>query len=242
MQTFDHLILNGRPAGGKSELIDFLKKAAPDQRARRYHVGELEEIDDFVWLWDKFVEDDIWEELGEPRMWSKRVPDGYVQKEGDRLLDMLMRKFSVVIERDYLSKLSFYDDHSLLVEFARGTGDGGYRHAYELFTKPVLERAAILYIQVSYEESQRKNEARYQEALAHSVLAHKVPDEGLARFSAEQDWEAFTDGRKSGYLDLLGLRVPFVTMPNEPELTDPVALDARYGDALEELWSLYVQR
>ncbi|MBW2459220.1 MAG: hypothetical protein JRI68_32280, partial [Deltaproteobacteria bacterium] len=103
-QTFDHIILNGRPGGGKSELIDFLKGCPVPRRAERYHIGEIVELDDFVWLWDKFVEDDLWEQLGEERRFSRTVEHGYVQTEGDRLLDVLCLKFNRVIERDYLSQ------------------------------------------------------------------------------------------------------------------------------------------
>jgi hypothetical protein len=242
MATFDHLILNGRPAGGKSELIDFLKEAPLERREERYHVGEIVEMDDFVWLWEKFVEDDLWEALGEPRLYSRRVPDGYVQKEGDRLLEMLLLKMSRIVERDYLTRPAFYGDHTLFIEFARGVFDGGYRKAFELLSKPLLSRAAVLYIQVSFEESCRKNEARYQEKLAHSILAHKLPDEALERFSREQDFEKMVGGERSGYFELQGLRVPFVVMPNEPELKDPDALDVRYGEALRELMRLYEAR
>ena len=242
MAIFEHILLNGRPAGGKSELIDFIRKAPPDKRVEQYHIDRFVELDDFVWLWDKFVEDDIWEELGEPRLYSRRVPHGYVQLEGDRLLDMVCRKFNHIVARDYLAKPSFYDNHTLFIEFARGVADGGLRHAYGLLSKEILERAAIVYISVSYEESKRKNEARYQEALAHSILAHKLPDEALQRFSQEQDWIELTDGRSDGYLEISGLQVPFVTLDNEPELTDPAALEARYSSALHKLMSLYESR
>ncbi len=237
-QTFDHIILNGRPGGGKSELIDFLKGCAPPRRAERYHIGDIVEIDDFIWLWDKFVEDDLWEQLGEERRFSRTVEHGYVQTEGDRLLDMLCLKFNRVIERDYMSKPDFYDDHTLFIEFARGVPDGGYRRAYDLLSKKVLERAAILYIAVSHEESERRNEARYQAALAHSILAHKLPEESLERFSAHQDFEQLVGGASSGHLEIKGISVPFVAMPNEPELSDPEALDKRYSEALGKLHEL----
>lgn len=242
MATFDHIILNGRPAGGKSELIDFIKRAPLAQRRELYHIGEFVELDDFVWLWEKFVEDDLWESLGEKRLYSHVVPDGYVQTEGDRLLDMLMLKFNAVIERDYLSKTGFYDDHTIFVEFARGGADGGFKRAYDLLSDEILKRAAMLYISVSYEESVRKNLARYEEALAHSILAHKVPDEGMERFSKDHDWAELTGGRDSGYLEVKGIQVPFVTMNNEPELTEPAALEERYGTALRTLMGLYEKR
>jgi hypothetical protein len=155
---------------------------------------------------------------------------------------MLLLKMSRIVERDYLTRPAFYGDHTLFIEFARGVFDGGYRKAFELLSKPLLSRAAVLYIQVSFEESCRKNEARYQEKLAHSILAHKLPDEALERFSREQDFEKMVGGERSGYFELQGLRVPFVVMPNEPELKDPDALDVRYGEALRELMRLYEAR
>ena len=45
--TFETIILIGRPAAGKSEVIDFLKKTPVEQRRRRFHIGAFEEIDDF---------------------------------------------------------------------------------------------------------------------------------------------------------------------------------------------------
>ena len=38
-QTFQTIILIGRPAAGKSEVIDFLKKTDLEQRKRRFHIG-----------------------------------------------------------------------------------------------------------------------------------------------------------------------------------------------------------
>ena len=242
MATFDHLILNGRPGSGKSELIDHVRGTPSDRRADRYHIGAVVEVDDFVWLWDKFVEDDCWEAIGEPRRFSRRVEGGYVQVEGDGLLDMLIEKLNRVVRRDYLADGGFYDEHTLLLEFARGTPDGGYRHAYELLADDLLCRAAILHIDVSYEESRRRNEARYQEALAHSILAHRLPEESIVRFSAEHDWAEMTGGASEGYLRVRDLRVPFVTMSNTPELKETDALDRRYGEAFARLMALAESR
>jgi hypothetical protein len=238
MDTFDIIVLNGRPGGGKSELIDFLKKAPLERRIERYHIGDFEEYDDFVWLWDKFVEDDLWEEIGEPRLYSRTVPHGYVQLEGDRVLDMLLRKFNPIVART-ASGPDYYDSNSVFVELSRGVPDGGYLHAYEQLSEDILRRAAIVYISVSYEESLRRNEARYQAALAHSILAHKLPDEAQERFSAHQDFHELTGDRTHGHLTVKGIEVPFVVIPNEPELTDPEALDVRYGEALGTLWKLW---
>lgn len=238
MRTFDHIILNGRPGGGKSELIDFLKGVPVERRIDGYRIGEFVELDDFPWLWDKFVEDDLWEQLGEPRRYSRTVPHGYVQVEGDQLLDMLSLKFDRVVTRDYLSRPEWYENNTLFIEFSRGTPDGGYRRAYDRLSEEIWKRAAIVYISVSYEESVRRNEARYQATLAHSILDHKLPDESQERFSKEQDFHDLTANEDSGYLDVKGISVPFVVIHNEPELTDPEALAERYGPAMRKLADL----
>ncbi|HZY09790.1 MAG TPA: hypothetical protein VFF29_01430, partial [Bacteroidota bacterium] len=56
---FDIIILIGRPAAGKSEVIDFLKKTSTDERLRRFHIPAFEEIDDFIYVWETFEIDDI---------------------------------------------------------------------------------------------------------------------------------------------------------------------------------------
>ncbi len=238
MSTFDHIILNGRPGGGKSELIDFIKKTPLEKRKELFHIGNFVEEDDFVWLWEKFVEDDLWEALGEERLYSVTHEFGYVQKEDNRLLDLVMKKFNVVIAEKYMKQDGFYDNNTVFIEFARGAVDGGYRRAYDLLSDEILRRSAILYINVSYEESRRKNNARYEEALKGSILAHKLPDESLERFSSTTDWEELTAGKESGYLTVKGIEIPFVSMKNEPELKSGPELDERYSKALKTLKSL----
>jgi hypothetical protein len=58
-KNFPILIVTGRPAAGKSELIDFLKKTDPGERSGRFHIGEFEELDDFPYVWETFEIDDI---------------------------------------------------------------------------------------------------------------------------------------------------------------------------------------
>jgi hypothetical protein len=65
-----------------------------------------------------------------------------------------------------------------------------------------------------------------------------VPRETYDHFYDLNDWEDLTAGRPCGWLAMPGVRVPFVTMNNEPESTDPAVLEDRYGRALEQLWQL----
>ena len=62
------VIITGRPAAGKSEVIDFLKKTPVEERIRRFHIGEFEELDDFVYVWETFEIDDILTRNGRPRL------------------------------------------------------------------------------------------------------------------------------------------------------------------------------
>ena len=239
MAIFKHLLVLGRPATGKSEFIDFLKKMDPARRAELFHIGGFEEVDDFPWIWEKFQDDDIWEEIGEKRVFSENyMPNNPgLKPDGERLYRFCMAKFNHVIRDQYLSRPDFYRDNTLLIEFSRG-GKSGFRDALPALKREILVDAAIFYIHVSREESWRRNVARYQEKLKHSILAHMVPKETYDTFYAENDWADLTGKAPHGYLDVHDLKVPFVTMGNEPESTDPAVLEPRYGNALRKLMEL----
>ena len=233
---FRHLFVLGRPAGGKSEFIDFMKKLPAGERAASFGIGRFAEVDDFPWLFDACVEDDAREEKGEPRLVSERVPEGYnIVKPKFR--GSLVARFNDAISTQYLPDTDFYTGGTLLIEFARGVGDG-FRESLERFDRRILERAAILYIQVSFEESYRRNNARYKRGLEESILFHKVPDRDMYGFFRENDWEEMTGGAPDGRLEIAGVSVPFVSMNNEPESTDPAVLRDRYGRALGRLLEL----
>lgn len=239
MNTFDHLFVLGRPASGKSELLDFLTKCPDAERAEACRIGKMEVVDDFVWLWEQFEEDDLWEEVtGKRPHGSVRESSGYLNTPEQ--FDFTMAKFDREIARRYLGDEAFYRDHTLLIEFARG-GKSPYAKAFPRIRPEIYRRAAVLYVEVSAEESRRRNEARYREKLKHSILAHKVPDRVMDLFYRDDDWTELTNGARDGFLTLQGVRVPFVTMNNEPESTDPAVLSPRYGAALTRLWGLYTR-
>lgn len=237
-KTFDHLLLLGRPAAGKSEFIDFMKKTPDAKRAHEFHIGKFEELDDFPWLWEKFLEDDLWEEAGCERIFSLRYGENYgLNPKSDKLYDLMLARFNHEAAARYLSRPKFYEDGTVIVEFARG-GAGSYQHAFSRLSKEILERAAILYVKVSFEESWRRNVARYEEKLKHSILAHMVPRETMDHFYSTDDWDKITSAREYGKLDLKGIQVPFATMSNEPELTEREPLAKRYGPALKKLMEI----
>lgn len=195
-RIFEHLFVLGRPAGGKSEFIDFMKRLPADRRAREFGIGRFEEIDDFPWLWERCVEDDAREARGESRLVSERTSEGYnITQPGFRRA--LVPRFNETIAAKYLARPAFYQDGTLLIEFARGVGDG-FRASLDRFDPAILRRGAILYIKVSFEESFRRNSARYKPGQEESTLFHKVPDRDMLGFFRDNDWAEITGGAADG--------------------------------------------
>ena len=122
----------------------------------------------------------------------------------------------------------------MLIEFSRG-GSAGYADALARLAPAILRRAAILYVSVSFEESWRRNIARYDEKLRDGILTHSVPREEMERTYGTDDWQTLA-GKPQGTLTVNGIDIPYATMPNEPESTDPAVLSARYRAALAPLY------
>jgi hypothetical protein len=237
---FDNLMVLGRPASGKSEFLDFMKNQVTEaQRLEKFHIGKFVEIDDFPWIWEKFMDDDVWEKVGQSRKYSANyMPNNPgMAPHGSPLFDFCMEKFNVEIDKRYLQKPEFYNENTLLIEFARG-GENGFEHALNLLSKPILEKSSIFFIYVTPGESWRRNVARYEENKRHSILSHMVPKETYDCYYTTHDWLELTKEQPHGYVTIKGINIPFVTMNNEPESTDPVILNDRYGPALRKLMEL----
>ena len=226
---FDIIILNGRPASGKSEVIDYLKKTPVEERIRRFHIGKLDEIDDFPMLWTWFEEDAILEKLmGQPRIHSDK--DGYFLWE--HLWHLLIERIAMDYSKRLRDNANFHSEYTALVEFSRGSEHGGYQAAYPHLSDEILRRAAIFYIDVPFEESLRKNRKRFNPSRPDSILEHGLPDGKLSRLYKECDWEAFS-ANDPEFITIKGHKVPYIVLHNEPDIT--TARDENLGRVLEEL-------
>jgi hypothetical protein len=236
---FEVLILVARPAAGKSEVIDYLRRSPDDERRRRFHVGPFREIDDFPMLWAWFEEDKILEQMGLPRLHTDSR--GYFARR--ELWDLLIRRIVLDYRKMVAEDERLHERTTVIFEFSRGTEHGGYRSAFACIDPDVLSRAAVLYIDVSYGESLRKNRKRFNPARAHSILEHGLPDEKLERLYRDVDWSELA-AADPGYLHLQGIQVPYAVMPNEDDVTSGRGepLGRRLQETLARLWTLAERR
>lgn len=232
-QHFPILIITGRPAAGKSEVIDFLKKCDPIVRLEKFHIANFEELDDFVYVWETFELDDLMTQMGKERVWSD---EKYWFKD-QYIWDLYMKR----IELDYRKKImkdpAYHTKMTSLVEFARG-GEKGIYNALTFLSDEMLSKASLLYIKVPYEESVRKNRKRARPGLEDSILHHSLPDEKMEFYYKVNDWEAI-EKKDPQFIDVRGINVPYAVFENMPEKTHDVALiDVELERATKKLWEI----
>jgi hypothetical protein len=235
---FHALLLIARPAAGKSEILAYLKSLTAETRRQRYHIGEMVELDDFPLLWAWFEEDALLEGMGKPRL--------HTDAQGTFLWQHL---WDVLIERlglEYTKKLrdlgAAAEETTFLVEFSRGAEHGGYRSAFAHLPAEMLKRAALLYVDVPWEESLRKNRKRFNPDKPDSILQHSLPDDKLERLYRETDWEAVR-GSDPKSLTMQGIRVPYAVFANTDDVTSRggEALGSRLEAVLADLYARYLQ-
>ncbi len=95
----------------------------------------------------------------------------------------------------------------------------------------------MVYINVSYRESLRKNRQRYNPDHPHSILEHSLPDEKMERLYREDDWPKLS-APDPERLRIGGHEVPYAVFENEDDVTTPMgdALGERLEETLSRLW------
>lgn len=237
--AFNILLLIARPAAGKSEIIDYLKRTPTAERIQRFHVGDFEELDDFPMLWIWFEEDDILEQMGKPRLYSDSK--GYFKH--DYFWDLLIQRISLEYKKALRDQPDFQQSKTMIIEFARGSQHGGFKRAFDHLDQEIIKQMAVLYVNVSWQESLRKNRARYNPEHPDSILEHGLSDEKMETLYRENDWTEIS-AQDAEFLNLQGIQVPYVVFENEDDVTTErgVALGQRLEETLNILWQRYQQK
>ena len=231
MDHFPLLIITGRPAAGKSEVIDYLRKIPAAERLARFHIGEFEELDDFLYVWETFEIDDILTRHGRPRLWT----DEKYYFRDPFVWNLYIERISLEYRKRLARDPSYQRNKTVLVEFARG-GEHGIEEAFGFLHEEVLARARIVYIKVSYEESLRRNRRRARKGEEASILHHSLPDEKMAYYYRTNDWEALA-ARNPEHISVRGHSIPYAVFENEPEKTgDPALLGEELARVTDKLW------
>lgn len=232
---FPVLILNGRPAAGKSELIHFLTQLPDDVRRDRFHIGQLRELDDFPMLWAWFEEDALLRKsFGRAGLHTDE--DGYFLFED--MWHLLIERLSLDYDKLTRDDPQFGATHTVLIEFSRGSEHGGYRKAYDHLSDDILQDGAVFYIDVPFEESLRKNRRRFNPDKPDSILEHGLPDDKLEQLYKQVDWHEVT-APDPETIDIRGMSVPYVVFPNQDDVTTTLGpvFESRLESALETLWA-----
>jgi hypothetical protein len=234
---FPVLIITGRPAAGKSEIIDFLKKSDPIVRLERFHIANFDELDDFLYVWETFELDDLMSQMGKERIWSDEkywFKDSYIW-------DLYIKRLALEYRKKLAKDPSYHERMTSLVEFARG-GEGAIRNALSFLSDEMLSCASLMYIRVSYEESVRKNHRRARKGEEDSILYHSLPDEKMELYYRTNDWEEI-ESKNGEFIEIRGHRVPYAVFENMPEKTaDPALLGAELERVTSRLWKIAAGR
>jgi hypothetical protein len=232
-QHFPILIITGRPAAGKSEVIDFLKKCDPILRLEKFRIANFEELDDFVYVWETFELDDLMTRFGKPRIWSD---EKYWYKD-QYIWDLYMERLALDYKKKVLKDPAYHDKMTTLVEFARG-GENAIQHAMTFLSDEMLSKASLMYVKVPYEESVRKNRRRARPGQEDSILYHSLPDEKMEFYYKTNDWEQLT-AKDPNFIEVKGHKIPYCAFENMPEKTmDPALIAPELERVTKKLWSL----
>ena len=229
--NFPILIITGRPAAGKSEVIDFLKKTDPKERLERFHIGEFEELDDFLYVWETFETDDILTKHGKPRKWT----DEKYWFNDHFIWNLYIERIGLEYRKRIARDPKYHDTQTAVIEFARG-GDNGIYEALTYLPEEILKRVRLVYIRVPYEESVRKNRRRARPGQEDSILYHSLPDEKMDFYYKTNDWDAL-EAKNPNVIEVKGFKIPYAVFENMPEKTnDPAKIGPELERVTKKLW------
>jgi len=154
-------------------LVEILNEDYDDMVARRRH----EPASAAQWLFDRY--DRAREKVG-----AKPGLSALPAKVRTEVGDALEREAAELLEEKNENLPDTLQGRTVVIEAARGGPDKatlplpaplGYRYSISRFSDAILEKAVVLYVWVTPEESRRKNIERADPNNPGSILAHGVP-------------------------------------------------------------------
>jgi hypothetical protein len=229
---FQILLLTARPAAGKSEIIKFLSDLDPIDRKKIFHLGKLKVIDDFPFLWRWFEEDQLLSDMNQERLFTDK--EGYFKfvHQWDLLIHLINLEYEKFLRDEEKS-----DEYTVILEFSRGKEHGGYNRAFPVLSDEILNKLSILYLNVSWSESLRKNRKRFNPDKPDSILEHGLPDRKLERLYSECDFLELA-AKDDSFIPIHDRNIPYTIFENEDDVTTEfqLALSNRLKDCLNVLW------
>jgi hypothetical protein len=157
--------------------------------------------------------------------------------------DLLIERINLEYSKIIRDNPDYHSHNTVIIEFARGKSHGGFTRAFNHLSREIAEKLAILYIDVSWEESLRKNRARFNPDKPDSILEHGIPDQTMKQLYHQMDWDEITAEHRER-IPIQGVLVPYAVFDNEDDLTSQggEALSARLEEQLTALFQAYHQR
>jgi hypothetical protein len=232
LSIFPILLLTARPAAGKSEIIKFISDMDPIDRKKNFHLGKIIVIDDFPFLWRWFEEDHLLSQMKQEHLFTNE--EGYFKfiHQWDLLIHLINLEYEKFLRDEENS-----DEYTVILEFSRGKDHGGYKRAFPILSDEILNKLSILYINVSWNESLRKNRKRFNPDKPDSILEHGLPDRKLEHMYSECDFLELA-GKDNSFISIRSRYVPYTIFENEDDVTTEhkPALRKRLEDSLNILW------
>ncbi|MBI3033188.1 hypothetical protein HYY69_06960 [Candidatus Woesearchaeota archaeon] len=229
-EHYENVLIWALPASGKSEVMTFIRGLTAEQRAE-LHFGNLVEIDDYPRVASLFQIDDERQAAGLERVFTREQDydeGGFVDS---RLWSVLDQHLNARHRELLAKKPNVHDDSTVMLECARGGSQNagfpllhGYQNTLRNLDHPILEKAVILYVEVTPEQSRAKNDARYDPNDPNSILAHRVPTGVMERDYGCDDvcWmmERAAQSDHQGFVQApSGIYVPIGVLDNRSDLT-----------------------
>ena len=235
-RIFNKLLIIARPAAGKSEIIDYLINLQEEKRREKFHIGKIHVIDDFPFLWRWFEEDDLLSKMDKPRLFTD--DEGYFKE--NYFWHLLIKMMNLEFEK-FLRDAENHEEYTVILEFSRGKEHGGYCEALKKISSIIIDNLPIMYVEVSWNESLRKNRERFNPKKPDSILEHALPDKKLKNLYHECDFRELTQESGSNeFIRINGSKLPYVIFQNEDDVT--TNSDNKLADRLKEDLDILWQR